>query len=264
MVHDLESGIEELNIDMSRIRFLVIGHAHFDHCGAVPYLQKKYPHIQVLASRGAGAIFGMEKAVRNIRAFSLQVMEGLGIPMERGGISMEFDGVRLAKELKEGDRIELGDLRLDVYESPGHSRCGMILYEPNRKWLFPSDSMCFPTGDDGAFLITASESYRDYLESLKKVENLDVRMCAWEHHGLMTDEDAEGIVRRVMDYAVDFKEDARARLERGEDPESLADELTRDWLDRSKLEFLSYDIMMYITRRMLQNALEEDVSEFKR
>ncbi|MGA2227798.1 MAG: MBL fold metallo-hydrolase [Syntrophobacteraceae bacterium] len=44
---------------MDRIQYLLSAHSHYDHCGAVPYLRRRYPHRQVLASREAEKIYGM-------------------------------------------------------------------------------------------------------------------------------------------------------------------------------------------------------------
>ncbi|WP_422699204.1 MBL fold metallo-hydrolase [Desulfosarcina cetonica] len=50
IVRELMEQIQAWKIDMQRVKYLFIGHSHFDHCGAVPFLQKRYPHLEVLAS----------------------------------------------------------------------------------------------------------------------------------------------------------------------------------------------------------------------
>ena len=138
IVPELERQFRENRIDMDRIQYLLIGHTHYDHCGAVPYLQRRYPHLQVLASREAEKLFSMEKAQRNMRTFSHQVMQEMGLPMEFEGVSLEFDKIHVDRTLEEGNRVDLGtDLSFGVIETPGHSRCSMTLYEPQAKVAFP-------------------------------------------------------------------------------------------------------------------------------
>jgi 2-aminobenzoylacetyl-CoA thioesterase len=262
VVPELEKQIHDYGIDMDRVQYLLIGHTHYDHCGAVPYLQKRYPHMEILASRGAVKLFSMEKAVNNMRRFSRQVMEDLGRSMVYEGISLEFDGVKVSRGLKEGDRIQLDDtLFFTVYETPGHSRCAMSAYAPNLKWLFPSDSLCIPIDDAERFASTASESYTTYLESLKKLQALEVRLCAWEHHGVMTEADAHDIVKRGIVYTLEAKRKILSLLEETKDPEFVAHWATKDWLDRTGFEFLPYDVMLHISRFMIKNAVEEQVDE---
>jgi len=263
IVPELEKQIRDYRIDMDRVRYLFIGHTHYDHCGAVPYLQKRYPHIKILASQEAVKLFNMEKAVNNMQKFSHQAMENLGLSMIHDGISLEFDGISVSRGLTDGDRIELDDdLFFTVYETPGHSRCSMIAYTPNQKWLFPSDSLCMPTGDAEEFASTASESYVTFLESLKKIETLDVRLCAWEHFGVMTDEDARDIVKRCIRFTLDYRRKMLSLLEETKDPEAVAHWATKDTLNRTGFKFLPYDIMLHISRVRLKKAVEEKIDEY--
>jgi glyoxylase-like metal-dependent hydrolase (beta-lactamase superfamily II) len=264
IVPELARQIRDYQIDMDRVHYLFVGHSHYDHCGAVPYLRKRYPHIKILASQGAVKLFGMEKAVKNMRTFSRQVMENLGYPMEFDGISLELDGVTVDRGLKDGEQIDLGnDLCFNVYETPGHSRCAMTAYAPRQKWLFPSDSLCIPVDDADEFVSTASESFVTYLDSLKKLEKLDVHLCAWEHHGVMTDGDAHDIIKRGIRFSLDYRRRILNLLEETGDSEQVAHWATKNWLDRTGFDFLPYDIMLYISREVVENAVEEKIEESK-
>jgi glyoxylase-like metal-dependent hydrolase (beta-lactamase superfamily II) len=260
VVPTLESQFREYRIDMDRVEYLLIGHTHFDHCGAVPYLKKRYPHIKVVASRGAAQVFGKEKAVRIVRGLNRQVMKNIGLPMEFAGTSLDFDGVHLAQDLKEGDLLDLGDgLQLRVFETPGHSICAMTVYEPERNWLFPSDSLHFPAGNGKEFMPTVSESFSQYLNSLRKLENLKIRLCAWEHHGVMKNHDAENIVKKGINFTIHFKDQILKLLARLKDPDKVADFITRDWLEKTHFEFLTYDVMFNVAQNMVKKAVEEKI-----
>ncbi len=261
IVPELERQFREHKIDMDRIQYLLIGHTHYDHCGAVPYLRRRYPHLQVLASRGAEKLYGMEKALRNMRTFSHQGMQEMRLPLEFEGVSLEFEKIDVDRVLNDGDRVDLGSpLSFEVMETPGHSRCSISIYEPQRKWLFPSDSMAFPVGYGDRFQSTACESFIVYLNSLKKLAALDVRLCAWEHYGLMTDEDASDIVGRVIRHTLDYKRQLVEHVGRTGDIEETARWMARDWLDTMDFEFQTYDIIIHIVRGVIKNALEEQVN----
>ncbi len=261
IVPELERQFSEYQIDMDRVQYLLIGHTHYDHCGAVPYLQRRYPHLQVLASREAEKLYGMEKAIRNMRKFSHQVMQNMGLPLELDGVSLEFDKIHVDRTLTDGDRVDLGSgLSFGIIETPGHSRCSMALYAPQQKWLFPSDSMAVPVGKRDGFVSTASESFIVYLDSLKKLTALDIRLCAWEHFGVMTDEDARDIVGRVIRYTLEYKRQLVEHVRQTGDVEGAARWAAHDFLDRTGFEFLTFDIILHITRVMVKNALEEEVN----
>ncbi len=262
IVPELERQFREYQIDIDRIEYLLIGHTHYDHCGAVPYLQRRYPHLQVLASREAEKLYGMEKAIRNMRKFSHQVMQNMGLPLELDGVSLEFDKIHVDRTLTDGDRVDLGSgLSFGIIETPGHSRCSMALYAPQQKWLFPSDSMAVPVGKRDGFVSTASESFIVYLDSLKKLTALDIRLCAWEHFGVMTQEDVRDIVGRVIRYTLEYKRQLAEHAGQTGDVEETARWAARNFLDTTGFEFVPFDVSLYIQRVMVKNALEEQVSQ---
>ncbi|MFC1857381.1 MBL fold metallo-hydrolase [Thermodesulfobacteriota bacterium] len=262
VVPELERQIREFHIDMDRVQYLLIAHTHFDHSGAVPYFQKRYPHLEVLASREALKVFAMKKAVRNMRIFSRRVMEDLGLSLEYEGISLDFDGVEVAQGLQGGDRVDLGDgLYFDVYEAPGHSRCSMILYAPDPKWLFPSDSLSIPVGDGNEFAFTALDNFSEYLDSLKKLEDLEIRLCAWEHYGVMTNDDIQDIVKRSIRFTLEHRRRLLDLLDKSGDQEEIAQWATREWLEKTRFDFVPFDVKLHIYRGIVKNALEEQIEE---
>ncbi len=254
----LEQQLRSLSVDMERISHLVISHAHFDHCAAVPYLQKRYPHIEVVATPGAAQLLGHEKAVRNMRLFSREATARIGMPMEFEGRSLEFDGIALRRTWGDGDDLNLGaGVRLVTFETPGHSRCSMIAFEPDARWLFPGDSLPPPSQDGQSLLATASESFVAYIASLKKLEKLETELCGWEHHGVRTGEDARGIVRKAIEFTVEYKEWVVATLREAGDPELAARVVADRWLAQAGFPFLSDAIMLHIARGIVKNAREE-------
>ncbi len=64
------------------------------------------------------------------------------------------------------DIIDLGDLKLEVIWTPGHTRGGICLYEPTAKILFAGDTV-FADGGVGRIFHTGNRD--DYTESLEKL-----------------------------------------------------------------------------------------------
>lgn len=260
VVEKMEEQLRDYHIDMTRVRYLLIGHSHYDHCGAVPYLQKKYPHLQVLASRGAAKLFAMEKAVRNMRTFSDIAMETMGVPAEIDGIPLAFDGITLARTLADGDIVDLGDdLSFRIFDTPGHSRCSIMAYAPRQKWLFPTDSMPVPVEGGQRLMCTASESYRVFLGSLEKIAHLPIELCGWEHFGYMTGDHARQIVKRAMEATREYKQELQRRAQPPGNVEATTEWASREWLRMTGFKFLPPNVMMHISRTMVENALAETI-----
>lgn len=261
---ELERQFAEFSIDTDRIRCLVISHSHYDHCTAVPYFKKRYPHIDVLASEAAAKILMKEKAVANIQKFSRQVLADLKLSDTLNGVSLDFEGIDVTRTVSQGDVIDIGkDMRFQVYETPGHSRCAITLFEPDRKWLFPSDALAFPVpgrdGDD--FIPSAFDGYEIYLNSLKKLAHLEIQLCGWEHYGAVTDADAEDIVNRVIRFTLEHKRLLKKMVKESGDPDKVADQFTRNWVEKTGFDFLRYEIMLPIMTMVVHNAVEEALDE---
>ncbi|GAB6910128.1 hypothetical protein DESC_200007 [Desulfosarcina cetonica] len=261
IVRELMEQIQAWKIDMQRVKYLFIGHSHFDHCGAVPFLQKRYPHLEVLASRPADKYFNMPKAVHNARTFGRQALQQMGVANEFEGISLDFDTIRVKRVLRDGDRLDLGQgMVATVFETPGHSRCAMTLYLEKQKWLFPSDALSLPIDNGRQFACTASESFVEYMHSLNRMDALDVELCAWEHYGWVAGEDARQVVSRVKQATLAYKETLKTHVESSGDVEATAEWAARQWLAQTQFKFIPFNVMHHICRQMVQNAVQEEVN----
>jgi glyoxylase-like metal-dependent hydrolase (beta-lactamase superfamily II) len=92
------------------ISLIVITHAHIDHVGAIREVQEK-THAQF-------AIHEAEKGF--LSTAPMRMLTSLGI-------SPVKSPPRPDRMLKDGDRIDIGDLHFEVLHTPGHSSGGMCL-----------------------------------------------------------------------------------------------------------------------------------------
>ena len=145
---EVERQVLELGLSPERITRYVIQHSHFDHCGAVPYLKKQWPWLELVASQRSGELLQKDKVVEAVQSMNEVLLQRQG----KEDLSREpgfcFEGLHVDRPLAEGDRVECGDLALEVMEAPGHSSCSIVLYEPWQQALFTSDSAGIPMGDD--------------------------------------------------------------------------------------------------------------------
>jgi glyoxylase-like metal-dependent hydrolase (beta-lactamase superfamily II) len=260
IVPDLERQFADLGVDLERIDGIYLSHSHFDHCGAVPYLRRRIPQLRVYASAGTAAILAHEKALLNMRRFTRESLEQMGSPLEFRSVSLDFEPFRLTRVLRDGDAMDLGGgVRLTFFETPGHSRCSMTAYEARRGWLFPGDSMPFPSADGSDLVSTASESFVVFCGSLRKLQGLETSLCAWEHHGVRTQADARAVVRDALDFTARYKASVRDLLARTGDPARAAEEVCRNWLAHAQFPFLPERVMLHIARTIVSNASGEEL-----
>ena len=121
-----------------KIKHIVNSHAHVDHIMGVSGVYEK-----------TGSNFLLNKNDLNL------LQNGWKDSAERLGISIEQAPPDPTDYLKEGDVVEVGDLRLQVIETPGHTPGSVSFYCQDAKALFSGDTLFkssigrtdFPGGD---------------------------------------------------------------------------------------------------------------------
>ena len=81
----------------------------------------------------------------------------------------------------QGDKLEIGDYRLLCLETPGHSPGHTCLYEKDKKLLFSGDHILFDITPNITHYPELDNSLKHYLQSLKDVYSLEVRLVLPGH-----------------------------------------------------------------------------------
>ncbi len=144
-------GRTQEKLDNRKVDIIINTHAHIDHVGGNDFFKEAevYCHKLEAEEMSSGRFYGTTKFV------------GSGSPRE------------VDHFIKEGDKIDLGEIKLEIIHTPGHSPGSICLYEKNKKSLFSGDTL-FPDGNVGRTdLIGGSMS--DLVSSLKKLKSLDFK-----------------------------------------------------------------------------------------
>jgi len=111
---ELEKQIVDFNIDMKSIKYVVIQHSHFDHCGLVPYVKRKYPWINVLATEQAKKILAKEKVISYIQLVNKSMIDHYRMQQEYQRLNLVIDRIDIDRTVDDSTVIDLGD-RLEVH-----------------------------------------------------------------------------------------------------------------------------------------------------
>jgi glyoxylase-like metal-dependent hydrolase (beta-lactamase superfamily II) len=185
----LLAGLEQLQVELPKTD-VVITHMHADHSGLVAELIR----------RGATAYCSREDA-DTINA-DMTHWESMRIFTKTGGFPPEIFQRAIEKHpgfkyrvtekvdftiLDDNDVLTLGDYRFDCVKTPGHTRGHMCLFEKEKKILISGDHIL---QDITPNISLWSENYnplQNYLNSLDKVNLLDVELVLPGHRSLITD-----------------------------------------------------------------------------
>jgi len=83
----------------------------------------------------------------------------------------------------EGDAIDVGDYSFRVFHTPGHAPGHISLYESSKRLLLAGDLI----GEIVAWYTPSSGGVEGYLDSLRKIDDLDVDLILPSHGDLITD-----------------------------------------------------------------------------
>lgn len=127
-----------------KVKLIVLTHSHFDHIGACQ---------EVAFKTGAPIACGTFDAKRATSARTLADEKGISVKAAQDLIVDHID-----KELIERDKLIVGTMQFEVYETPGHTAGGISLY--GEGVVFTGDTLFkgsmgrtdFPTGDEHAIL----------------------------------------------------------------------------------------------------------------
>jgi glyoxylase-like metal-dependent hydrolase (beta-lactamase superfamily II) len=203
----LVSGLKECGVDL-RQADLFITHMHADHSGLV----------SAIAVEGARIYFGRADAeiIRYITPEHWDEMIDFagrcGFPREELERAVgNHPGRRYNPSnslnlhiLKNGDTVSVGDYLFECIETPGHTPGHICLYELDKKVFICGDHILFDITPNITLSSKERNPLKEYLISLDKVYDLDVRLTLPGHRSTF---------RNHKERIQELKQHHRARLD---------------------------------------------------
>jgi glyoxylase-like metal-dependent hydrolase (beta-lactamase superfamily II) len=254
------SQLRAFGIDERRIGKLLILHAHFDHVGLVPFFRRRYPALEIFASKRGWEILRMPKGIDTINAFSRLVAERMGVTGCLEGRDLEWRDDVAGEAVSEGDEIDLGSVTVRVIETPGHSSCSLSAYCPEIRALFPSDGAGIPY--EQAIIPSGNSNFTQYQKSLKKLEPLAVEILCADHYGYVTGPEAADYISRSIDAAAEKRALIEAVYRRTRSVDETVKELVAEIYANHPAYFLPPEIYAGVYRQTVRHvagALEKQV-----
>lgn len=105
----------------------------------------------------------------------------------------------------DGDVVDLGSAKLNVYSTPGHTNCSLTFYEPNDKILFLSES-CGVYVDPTWIDVSILTGYEQTMRSIELCRSLGAKTLYAPHYGKITDMPPEEYFSLAESSAQAFKD----------------------------------------------------------
>jgi glyoxylase-like metal-dependent hydrolase (beta-lactamase superfamily II) len=200
----MSASLQKLGVDLNRTD-IFITHLHTDHMGLTGALALESSKVYLNEQET-----GMVNAQFNNRAYYWQTMVDVyvanGFSPDSAWISMKshpehYDGLKRKIDftvVKEGDIIDIGDFHFRCVATPGHSPGHTSLYEANKKILVAGDHILFDITPNISYWLDMEDSLGQYLNSLEKVNTLDVKLVLTGHRRLV--HDLHGRVKELQEH----------------------------------------------------------------
>lgn len=198
---------------MRDIKFIVVTHSHYDHCGLVGMMcERSEAQVIIHESEAAAsdatktsaqdAARRLEEWVRDVKTWL--VANGLPVAFTRDDGSVPRDAIdgflpRVDRLVSGGEHILLGGLDLEIIWTPGHSPGHICLWDSHRRLLFSGDHVIPDTSPIvGLYGPEGGDPLGDYLSSLAHLSTLPAQLVLPGHHDVFSD--LPGRIRELQSH----------------------------------------------------------------
>ena len=201
-------ALEVLGWKSRPIKKIVLSHVHPDHSGALEILLTEVkPEGIILHEDDLPYALEPERLTLSFDvSLCKRQFAAMGHKGPKGSKGPEFElvpyfkalgcstcYVKPSKMVVEGDLIQMGDYHFRILHTPGHAPGHMSLYDPEKRVLLAGDIV----GEMVAWYTPSSGGAARYLESLEKVEALDIDLILPSHGDVI--QDSKKGIQRIKD-----------------------------------------------------------------
>jgi glyoxylase-like metal-dependent hydrolase (beta-lactamase superfamily II) len=252
IVPTLLRQLDESGIDPNRITKFLILHSHFDHCGAVSPIRKKFPWVQVVASHRTSELYAKEKVIHFIRDRNWDMVKAQGMEEVAEEMGLDFQDLQVDIPVGEGDVLDLGDgVTVEIMEVPGHSTCSIAAFAQPDAALFASDAGGIPNHEDVIYP-AGNEDFILYQRSLEKMRKLPVQVHCAARYGAYTGEEGRNYMNRAIESAEEYRLETIDRVAK----EGSVDRAVNVLLEQHMRESGTSDVPAEIMQALITNMIE--------
>ncbi|MFC1516600.1 MBL fold metallo-hydrolase [Thermodesulfobacteriota bacterium] len=250
VIPEVVEQLKAFEIDEKKITRIIILHSHFDHCGMVPFLKKRWPWVKVTASARAKELLSKPNVIGSIDQLNKVVLAEYGMEKLAADPAFAFDRIAIEDVIKGDDILSCGDLTMEVIDVPGHSSCSIAIYVNQEKAMFASDAGGIPF--ENRIFTAANSNFDKYQESLEKMAAYEIDVILAEHFGARTGDDGRGFLKKSMVSAEETRDILETSYTRSRDVDKCTEEVTDKLMERVPDAFMPRDIIALVAGQMVR------------
>jgi hydroxyacylglutathione hydrolase len=161
---DTEKFINQLGVKISDVRQIINTHCHCDHVGGNKIIQEKS---------------GCDIALHKVGKHFIDTQDDWSTWWKYYNQNADF--FTCTRALEDGEVIPIGPYRFKILHTPGHASDGIVLYNKEEKVLISSDTLWETDLAVMTIRVEGSSALFQMMESLEKLESLDVALVCPGH-----------------------------------------------------------------------------------
>lgn len=179
--------IRQMDFPLANCQYLIATHADVDHVQGLGRAKELLPNAKIIGHEGAGRVLSAQDRITSYAEIPAQ---GLSIPMPK----IEFD-----EFIGEGDTIAIGDFKLEVWETPGHTSSQLAFRSGNL--LFSGDNI-YRDGGVGNIDAHHGSDIPDFIRSLERIRDSDAEWLLPSHGPIFRNDKAllQSAIDRLTGY----------------------------------------------------------------
>ena len=234
--------------------YIFFSHTHYDHIGALPFFRKEWPNLRTVTSAVGAGVLLKDTPRRVIRELSLTAAELYGVTIDT---SYNDDVFRADIIVKDGDNISLGNLTVEVLETPGHTRDSLSFFIPEIETLVINETLGVLMPDSSIYPSYLT-SFKDTINSMEKCRKIPYKFLSLPHRSIVSSEDANVFFDKAHAAAVSCRDFILRMKEKGLNEEEMQNSFYHQYYSGVLSDYQPKEAFMANAKAAISCTLREE------
>ena len=165
--------------------YILLSHSHYDHISGASLMKKVWPDAKIVSAKHAAKVFEKPSAMKRISGMN----RAAAFYFRRNPFfSNDLSRIHTDIVVKDGDTIDLGSVKLETMEAPGHTWDSLAFWCESEHLVMTCETMGVLAGND-SIMPACLVSYRTTMQFIDRLERLRPKKILYPHYGIVDGED---------------------------------------------------------------------------
>ena len=164
--------------------YILLSHSHYDHISGSSLMKKTWPNVQILSAEHAAKVFEKKKVMKTIAKMNRVAAMYF---KKSQFFNNDLSRIHTDRVVKNGDIIDLGSIKLEVIEAPGHTRDSLAFWCESERLVMTCETMGVLAGND-MIMPACLVGFKSTMDFIDKLEELRPMKMLYPHYGIIDNE----------------------------------------------------------------------------